>query len=70
MCLSITLTDQYIDSEKDYSGCIYYEQSLNEVTHHCCKFLELAAEDGYSEELFKFTEATDQASIKSLGSCE
>ena len=67
---SITLTDQHIDSVKNGSECFYYEHALNQITYHCCKFLEIAAKEGYSEELFKFTEATDQVSIKSVGSCE
>ena len=67
---NIILPGQSVDSENDCHVSICYEQALNEIIYHCCKFLELTAEDGYSEELFQFTEATNQVSIKSLGSGE
>ena len=63
----ITLPGQCVNSEKDYTLSICYEQALNEIIYHCCTYLELTAKDGYSEELFQFTEATNQVSIKSLG---
>ena len=66
----ITLPGQCVNSAKKFTVGFCYEQALNEITYHCCKFLEFASKDGYSEELFQFTEATNQVSIKSLGSCE